>query len=341
VNKNVVTLFLGVLAVMLLLTVTKPAFADDIDDLLSKCDIAPKPEPYAMVYDYELSPETLMTGDIAVLTVTLKNMQEKPIEKELDIKRDKKGTSGYIVDVDTETRYTMDAYIKEAYIVEKDFKVYNKYISAGVIGPDNKVDLKYKLKAPAAEGIYMLKFVANIEDMNGKRSKGIRYFIPIQVSGAVNLLSMGISENEVNLEVINECLSDVDCVYVVASNVTGAEIQPEKVYLGDINAGDSAVVVFKVTNATEACTATFNAVFMHGTNKHESDPVYLKLPCSKQQLEEQSESNNAFEHQPASHVPASSSPSSSSSSKLPGYGAVLAFSGLLAAGLLCLVRRER
>ena len=337
-NKNVRVVFFGLLAVMLLFAAAKPVLAGDIDDLLSKCEIAPAPEPSIMVYDYELSPDTLMPGDVGVLTVTLKNMQEKPIEKEVDIKESE--YHGATTDIDTETRYTMDAYIEEAYIDEKHFRIYNKYTSAGVIGPDKKVDLEFKIKAPAVEGIYMLKFTANIEDMNRKRIKGIRYFIPVMVTGTVNLIPVEITENEVRLEVINEGLSDVDCVYVTASDVTGAEIQQEKVYAGRIRSGESAIVVFKVINAEEeACSAVFKAIFKHGINKHESNPVCVEIPYSDELFEKQSEPETYIEPLPVSQSQASSS-SSTSSSNLPGYGVVLAFLGLLVSGIVCLFRRK-
>ncbi len=339
-NKNVRVVFLGLLAVMLLFAVAKPVLAGDIDDLLSKCEIAPAPEPSIMVYDYELSPDTLMPGDVGVLTVILKNMQEKPIEKEVDIKESE--YHGATTDIDTETRYTMDAYIEEAYIDEKNFRIYNKYTSAGVIGPDKKVALEFKIKAPAVDGIYMLKFTANIEDMNRKRIKGIRYFIPVMVTGTVNMIPVEITENEVRLEVINEGLSDVDCVYVTASDVTGAEIQQETVYAGRISSGESAIVVFKVINAEEeeASSAVFKAIFKHGINKHESNPVCVEIPYYDELFEKQSEQETSFEPLPASQSQASSS-STTSSSKLSGYGVVLAFLGLLVSGLVCLFRRKR
>ncbi|KAF5431233.1 hypothetical protein C5S39_06115 [Candidatus Methanophagaceae archaeon] len=338
-NKKVWLIVSGLSSVLLVLATTIPAFAYDVDDLLSKCEIAPAPEPAVMVYNYELSPETLMPGDVGVLTVTVKNMQEKPIETDIDIKTSE--YHGPTTDIDTETRYTMDAYIKEAYIVEKQFKIYNKYISAGVIGPDKKVDLEFKIQAPGAEGIYMLKFVADIEDMNRKRSKGIRYFIPVQVSGTVNLIPQDVSQNEVRLEVINECLSEVNSVYVTALNVTGAEVQPEKVYVGRINAGESVIVVFTVINAelnAEACSAVFKASFKHGVNKHESNQVCVAIPYSAELLEEQPET--AFAPIPVSHT-STSAPSSTPKSELSGFGAVLAFGGLLIAGLVYLSRRKR
>ena len=275
-------MFFCLVFVCVVFSSSNTVFADDIDSLLNKCAIAPNPKPSVMVYDYELNLETLMPGDVGVLTITLKNMQDKPIEKDVDIKSEIKGTGGYVTDIDTETRFTMDAYIREAYIVEREFKVYNRYTSAGVIGPNEKVDLAFKIKAPLEEGVYMLKFIADIEDMEGKRSKGIRYFIPIVVTGAVNILPLEVSENEVSLEVINEGLSDVDCVYVAVSTTSGVECQQERVYIGRIKSGASAIAVFKINGSKRGGenSAIFKATYKNGINKHESNPVCVRVPCT-------------------------------------------------------------
>ena len=348
------TVFFCLLSVWVLFSSTNLCFADDVDDLLDKCAIAPDPIPSVMVYDYELSPETLMPGDVGVLTITLKNMQDKPIEKDVDIKSEIKGTGGYVIDIDAETRFTMDAYIKEAYIVEREFKVYNRYSSAGVLGPDSKVDLAFKIKAPLEEGIYMLKFIADIEDTQGKSSKGIRYFIPIVVTGTVNILPLEVSENEVRLEVINEGLSDVNGVYVVAvSTASGVECQPERVYIGKIKSGESAIAVFKVNKAEEEVNrAVFKAVYKTGINKHESNQICVIIPClhceeekreqEESRLEEQSETSFSALTVTLTPTPTLSSSSSSTSAlKLTDFGAVFAFAGLLLVVAVVFAQKKR
>jgi len=335
--------FLCLLSVLVLFSSTNLCFADDVDELLDKCEIAPNPKPSVMVYDYELSPETLMSGDVGVLTITLKNMQDKPIEKNVNIIKPYKAT------VNTKTRFTMDAYIKEAHIVEREFKVYNNYVAAGVIGPGEKADLAFKIKAPLEEGIYMLKFIADIEDVEGKSSKGIHYFIPIVVTGTVNILPLEVSENEVRLEVINEGLSDVNGVYVVAvSTASEAKCQPGKIYIGKIKSGESAIAVFKV-NKAENANAVFKAVYKNGINKHESNQISVMIPCGhcndneeKREkgdplLEEHSETSFSTPTPTPTHTRASSF---SSALKLPGFVAVFTFAGLLV-GAVAFAWRKR
>ncbi|RLG34093.1 hypothetical protein DRN80_03810 [Methanosarcinales archaeon] len=320
---------------VVLFSSTNLCFADDVDvnNLLDRCEIAPDPKPSVMVYDYKLSPETLMPGDVGVLTITLKNMQDKPIKKKIDMT-----TTTHYPDVDTETYYTMDAYIKEAHIVEREFKVYNRYTSAGVLGPDSKVDLGFKIKAPLEEGIYMLKFVAEIEDTHGESSKGIRYFIPVVVTGTVNLLPQEVTEDEVRLEVVNEGLSDVDNVYVVAvPSVTTAgmvECQPEKVYIGKIKYGESAIAAFKVHNTKigeGVLQAVFRAVYKNGINKHESNQICVTIPwpCPSPGYDEVRREQVELGAPTVTPVPTySSSPGSASALKfrLTGFGA--GFAGL-------------
>ena len=342
-NKSKAMLFC-LFSLLILFSSTNSVFADDVDDLLNECEIAPNPKPSVMVYDYELSPETLMPGDVGVLTITLKNMQDKPIKKKIDMT-----TPTHYPDIDTETYFTMDAYIKEAYIVENDFKVYNRYMSTGVIGPDKKVDLAFKIKAPSEEGIYMLKFIADVEDTQGKSSKGIRYFIPITVSGTVNILPLEVSQDEVKLEVINEGLSDVDSVYILAagSNASRAGCQPEKVYIGRIKPGESATAVFNVNKAgekegEESAVLNFKAVYKNGINKHESDMVCVRMPYSaeeeKEKEKEKGESLLEERSENSFKALTTTIPTSSNSSLTP---AVFAFAGLLVPGILYLFLSKR
>jgi len=352
VNKlKLVLLFLCMLSPCALSFHTNLSLADDVDmdNLLNKCEIAPEPKPSVMVYDYKLSPEALMPGDVGVLTITLKNMQDKPIEKDVKLSKP------YVASVDTKTYYTMDAYIKEAYIVEREFKVYNRYTSAGVLGPNEKVDLAFKIKAPPEEGIYMLKFVADIEDAHGESSKGIRYFIPVVVAGTVNLLPQEVTEDEVRLEVVNEGLSDVNNVYVVAvPAVTAAgvvECQPERIYVGKIEHGESAIAAFKVdvneTRTEEGVPrrAVFKAVYKNGINKHESGQISVAIPCPSlgydEAKREQTEFSAALTPTPA---PSAAASTPAPALKLRGFGGVFAFAALfiiVVAFTLAFVKRRR
>ncbi|MGB7532808.1 MAG: hypothetical protein WA977_07515 [Halobacteriota archaeon] len=343
-NKKgkVILLFAIVSVISLISSMSVSVSADEIDDLLSKTKSAPNPKPSVMVTGYALSPETLMPGDVGVLTITLENMQDKPIERDICLDNDK---------VEAATEFTMNAYIKEAYLVERDFKVYNRYISAGVIGPGKKVDFAFKIKAPSAEGIYMLKFIADIEDMKGKSSRGIRYYIPIIVSSSLKISPMEVSRESIKLEVTNEGISEVNSVAVLASDVSGIEFQRERIYIGKMKPGESAIAVFNISGAEEGeNSAVFKAAYKNGINKHESKPVCVRIPCCNDKEREKGESL-LEEHSAASFSVITATPTptptpTSSSSltpalKLPRVGVAFAFAGLLPVAYLLLLRRKR
>ena len=113
---------LAVLAVLFFVFASATAGASSVDELLDKSEIAPNPVPALTVTGYELSPEIFQPGDVGILKVTLKNTQEEPIEKSVEL--EETGEKSKTV-VETETTFTMDAFISEAYIVERDFKVFN------------------------------------------------------------------------------------------------------------------------------------------------------------------------------------------------------------------------
>ena len=333
------SVFFCLVFIWVLFFFTNTVFGDDIDSLLNKCAIAPDPKPSVMVYEYKLNPETLMPGDVGVLTITLKNMQDKQIKKDIDIRSEIKGTSGYVTDIDTKTEFTMDAYIKEAYIVEREFKVCNRYSSAGVIGPNEKVDLAFKIKAPSEEGIHMLKFIADIEDMEGKRSKGIRYFIPIVVTGTVNILPQEVTENEIRLEVINEGLSDVDSVYVAISTTNGVECLQERVYIGRMKSGESAIAVFKVNGVKKGENSViFKATYRNGINKHESNPVRVRMPCSAEEEKDKEEGGSLLkEHSECAISALTATPTSTLSSSVSFSQKFMVMASSAFAGLLLVI----
>lgn len=74
-KEKVILLFAIVSVISLISTMSASVSADEIDDLLSKTKSAPNPKPSVMVTSYALSPETLMPGDIGVLTITLENIK--------------------------------------------------------------------------------------------------------------------------------------------------------------------------------------------------------------------------------------------------------------------------
>ncbi len=298
------------LIVLLISSPVRAGIASDVKSL----EYMPEPEPAVMVYDYRLEPAVLCPGDIGLLTVTLKNTQDDTIERNIKLKLSesqeeikKEVTSDWIrtsesqgplwqhtiereikpgvTDLTTRTYYPMDAYIKDAHIREnRNFKVYNRFRNAGLVGPARKVDLVFKLKAPLVRGIYMLEFIADVENTNGKSSKGVRYFIPVIVDDGVTLMPVETTADEIRLEVINEGSADLNSLYVAAS--PAGIVEPARIYVGRIKSGESNIVAFRVKNGTEGNNVSFKTIFRNGINRHESGTVTVRLPYSNPQREE-------------------------------------------------------
>jgi len=234
---------------------------------------APPPVPQLSVESYALNPEIPFPSDFCVLTVTLRNSQEKPIDewtRSLDIK----GAGG--AEGSTETTFTLDAYVKEAYLVERGVTVFNSHSNVGVVGPDRTLTLNFKIRAPDAPGIHMVKFVADVEDTYGNAAKSIHYWIPIVVcEPAVEVVPLSEFLQEggfLEVEVANCGVSEIRGV-VLDVVVEGVQLETSRAFLGDIEAGESKVARFKVRKVFNdgGCDARFNVIFRNGVNTHESD----------------------------------------------------------------------
>lgn len=269
-DKGTKKAFFCVVAALLLFgsvsLVSADGDVDNIEDLLRIAESVSKPA--AMVSGYALSPETLMPGDIGILTITLENAQDSPIEIILGNK-------------ELQTSFTMNAHIRDACLTGENFVVYNRYVGAGVIGPGKKIDFPFKIKAPLEKGVHMLKFFADIKNYEGKPTGNIDYYIPITVSSSVGISPLDVSGESIKLEVTNEGISKVDSVAVLASDICGIELQKERVYIGEMKNGESAIAVFNISKVAAdgvENSAVFKAVYMNGINKHESKSVCVGIP---------------------------------------------------------------
>lgn len=269
------TLFIVLLFVLsAIFVLVRGARAEDaVSEVKEWVGGAPTPVPQLTVESYALDPEILFPSDFGVLTVTLRNSQEKPIDdwkRSLDIK----GTGG--AEGSTETTFTLDAYVKEAYLVERDVEVFNSHGNAGVVGPDKSLSLNFKIQAPDAPGIYMVKFVANVEDTHGNAAKAVRYWIPVVVCSPdieIILLNEFIQESEFLEVLVANCgVSEVQSVLLSVS-VDNVQLEASKAFLGNIEAGGSEVARFKVRKviAGGSCDAEFHVTFRNGANTHKKD----------------------------------------------------------------------
>ena len=285
---KILVLFLGL--VMLLAAFPLSTGAMDVNDVTNWVNGKEQPKPQVMVSGFEIEPEVLMAGDEAVVTITLENTQDKPITGwKRDIKYDHRWSinktkaiyEDEIIDADTTITLTMDACIKEAYISCEGIKVYNKYRNVGALGPGRELDLAFKIKAPLKDGIYIVNFNADIEDTDDNRCKSIRYQFPLTVSSTVELIPKSTTESIketgiIRLEVVNKGLGDAESITVISKS-EGLVLEPGELYVGELIAGKSTAIEFKLKNVTDygRQIVAFEAEYKNGINKHKSKPVFV------------------------------------------------------------------
>ncbi len=132
-----------------------------------------------------------MPGDVGLVTITLENVYSSTISVKV------KSSPGAEID----GSYTLAARIREASLSGSNFKVYNKYTSS-VIGPEKQVEFPFKIKAPYVDDLYLLKFYADTENMQGKNSPSVRHYIPVIVSSSsLKITPLDVSEESIKLEV--------------------------------------------------------------------------------------------------------------------------------------------
>ncbi len=137
---------LCILAILLLLFGSVGlASADDPESLFVRGD--QYTESAVMVASYVLTPETLMPGDVGLLTITLENVYSSMFSVKV------RSSQGAEID----GSYTLAARISEASLTGSNFEVYDKYMSSSTIGPGKQVEFPFKIKAPYEEDLYMLK----------------------------------------------------------------------------------------------------------------------------------------------------------------------------------------
>ena len=164
--------------------------AEDLESLFVGGDLNTKST--VMVASYELTPETLMPGDVGLVTITLENVYSSTFSVKV------KSSQGAEID----GSYTLAARIREASLSGSNFKVYNKYISSSTIGPGKQVEFPFKIKAPYVDDLYLLKFYADTENMQGKNSPSVRHYIPVIVSSSsLKITPLDVSEESIKLEV--------------------------------------------------------------------------------------------------------------------------------------------
>ncbi|MFH1101728.1 MAG: hypothetical protein V1726_06810 [Methanobacteriota archaeon] len=225
--------------------------------------------PAVMITSYALSPEVLMPGDTAMLTLTVRNAETTGTRTTVSVD----GSSS------TTLIQTLGASIDNIWIVPaqsggRHIRATANYEDLGYLASGASVDVSFKLLVDQnmTAGLYFLTAridVASYED--------VQFPIPVKVSNAsVELLATSVpskislgGSTEITFTTVNKRDAAVEGVQISPSEDMGFEVVPESVYIGSLAAGASEEVSFAVRpNALGSANLSFDVRFMNGDNEH-------------------------------------------------------------------------
>jgi hypothetical protein len=209
-----------------------------------------------VVVQSSLSPEVLMPGDTALLTITLKNGAAQY------------GTGEEVggATLSTPVNRTELMGTDEIEVLNSDN---NK---VGMIGPGDEVVLYYNIKANESipDATYFLDFSVDA----GYDSVEICRQIPIKVdSTAVSISRAELPSNgKISLDVANPRQNTLNAVTIVPYG-KGVEFSPEKYYIGTMRSDEIFTIEFDLssTQPSQTKNLSFKSVFKNGDTWHESE----------------------------------------------------------------------
>ena len=225
-------------------------------------------DPAIMISSYTVSPEILMPGDIAELTLTVANGETTATRTTTTIE----GSTT------TTTMKTIGAFLNNIWIVaaqsgNKQIYATLNYPDVGYLAPGSHVTMPFKLVANEniSEGLYFLTAHIDVETY-----QDVIYPIPIKVSNAsVDLIATSIPSkismggtSDVTITVVNNRENSVDKVMVTPTG-DDVEFVPASVFIGSLTAGDSQDVVFSIKPLKSGTkNLSFDVNYNNGDNLH-------------------------------------------------------------------------
>ncbi|MCX6665320.1 MAG: hypothetical protein NT038_04580 [Euryarchaeota archaeon] len=225
-------------------------------------------DPAIMISSYTVSPEILMPGDIAALTLTVTNGETTATRTTATVE----GSTS------TTTTKTIGAFLDNIWIVaaqsgNKQIYATLNYPDVGYLAPASHITMPFKLIADdnISEGLYFLTAHIDVESY-----QDVIYPIPIKVSNATvdaiatsipSKISMG-GTSDVTITLVNNRENSVDKVMVTP---TGDDVGfvPASVFIGSLTAGDSQDIVFSIKPlASGTKNLTFDVNYYNGDNLH-------------------------------------------------------------------------
>ncbi len=227
-----------------------------------------KADPAVMIQQYQVSPEILMPGDTAILTIQVKNCENIATEQT---------TLGSVGETTTIMR-TMGAPIDNIHIVpaqsgDKRIRATSYYDDIGYLAAGASIDVNFQLIVDSnmSEGVY---FPTVKIDVGG--GIDVHYPIMIKVSNSsVDLINTNIPSKiskggttEIIVTAVNKRENVVNEV-IITPHAEDAEFIPSSYFIGSLNAKTSQDMVFSVKPLREGkCNLAFDIRYKNGDNIH-------------------------------------------------------------------------
>lgn len=209
---------------------------------------------------YTIYPETLMAGDIATVTLTLKN-----------------SASEYTIKMDGKD-YSMNAQIQSAELSGNELieVTSEPYRNVGIVGPGDSVELSYtiKVKENTPDGTYFLDF--NLKGSARLYTLNLKIPITVDSSSIEAVLSEKpkLNTGVIILSVSNKRLNTVKAATVIPQG--NAAFEPAEYFIGTMEPDELFTVKFNI-KANNDQNAKFKLRFKNGNNWHESQALTVML----------------------------------------------------------------
>jgi hypothetical protein len=230
--------------------------------------------PAVMISQYQLSPEILMPGDTAVLTLQVRNAETVATQTTIS------GSSPYDA---TTTIRTLGVDINNIWIVAaqsggKQIRATANYEDMGYLAAGATIEVNFKLIVDKnmSEGVYFP--IVNIDVSSGT---DVIYPLLVKVSNAsVDLLPTSVPSKiskggttELTVTAVNKRENAVKEV-IITPQGDGVEFVPQSYFIGSLAAETSEDVVFSVKPIeTKESNISFSVSYKNGDNLHTNSLV--------------------------------------------------------------------
>ncbi|VVB61223.1 Uncharacterised protein [uncultured archaeon] len=224
--------------------------------------------PAVMISQYQLSPEILMPGDTAVLTLQVKNAETAATQSSTSISGGETTTTVHTLGVDIDK-----IWIDPASLDAKQIRATASYTDIGYLAAGASIEVNFKLLVDKniSEGMYFP--VVNVDVSGGT---DVIYPLLVKVSNAsVDLLPTSIPSKiskggttDLTVTAVNKRENTVQDV-IITPHGDGFEFVPQSYFIGSLTPATSEDVVFSTKPIeTEGSNIFFSVSYKNGDNLH-------------------------------------------------------------------------